>query len=513
MKQLFTLLAVTLSCTAMGQTPVGEVNDSLDAGNIKAGLLGLGDMWMSPDGSSSQCEFPKGSGRTIAYAGNLWLAGYDNTGTLRVAAQTYRQDGSDFWPGPVTPVFDTALGYNWARIWKINQSEIDEFLGLSTHTLTNTPAAILEWPGKGNPYARGNGGVSLTVDRDMAPFVDVDGSGTYDPLAGDYPAIKGQQMLWSCFNDQSKPHYNTGGLPLGIFIRLSAYAYNSGTAWDNAVFYEYDIVNTSTTTYDSFRLGFFADLDVNVFNDFIGFDSTHRMMVAFSGLSADTTFAATGVSILQIPSDIPGVAPAPAVLGLFNNDFTPDGNPESVADYNEYIRGRNKSGVYKDWGGQLKLDMSLPNGGYAPCDSGLMGYDKRLVISTGNISLPTNQGKKLVVALLASEHAGACPNLDLTGLDSVADAIWGEEPTGIASLPATQSLDVYPNPANTVLYVTAALPGTAPEVINMLGQRFQPAYTRQGNKLQVDVSSLPKGLYTLLLIKNGKTQSRVFVKQ
>ncbi len=55
----------------------------------------------------------------------------------------------------------------------------------------NTPIPILEWPANGNPFAKGAGGVALVVNHDLAPFVDVNGDGKYNPLLGDYPAMKG----------------------------------------------------------------------------------------------------------------------------------------------------------------------------------------------------------------------------------------------------------------------------------------------------------------------------------
>src|ERR1017187_5980338 len=45
-------------------------------------------------------EVPKGSGKHTIFAGAPWIGGIDNNGLLHVAAQTYRQTGSDFFPGP-----------------------------------------------------------------------------------------------------------------------------------------------------------------------------------------------------------------------------------------------------------------------------------------------------------------------------------------------------------------------------------------------------------------------------
>ena len=38
------------------------------------------------------------------FAGAVWLGGFDDGGNLKMAAQTYRSAGNDFWPGPLTLV-------------------------------------------------------------------------------------------------------------------------------------------------------------------------------------------------------------------------------------------------------------------------------------------------------------------------------------------------------------------------------------------------------------------------
>ena len=57
-------------------------------------------MWWDLVGNA-EYEVPKGSGKNSLFAGAIWIGGKDAAGNLKVAAQTYRQSGSDFWPGPV----------------------------------------------------------------------------------------------------------------------------------------------------------------------------------------------------------------------------------------------------------------------------------------------------------------------------------------------------------------------------------------------------------------------------
>ena len=83
---------------ASGCNPSNSKTD-LDVNNVRATIMGGGDMW--GDLSDAQYEIPKGGNKNSLFAGALWIGGVDAGGQLKVAAMTYRQDGNDFWPGPL----------------------------------------------------------------------------------------------------------------------------------------------------------------------------------------------------------------------------------------------------------------------------------------------------------------------------------------------------------------------------------------------------------------------------
>src|SRR6185436_19700400 len=66
----------------------------LDINNIRSPVYINGDMWWDLVGNA-QYEVPKDSRKYSLFAGALWLGGKDIGGNLKVAAQTYRQSGSD----------------------------------------------------------------------------------------------------------------------------------------------------------------------------------------------------------------------------------------------------------------------------------------------------------------------------------------------------------------------------------------------------------------------------------
>ena len=73
--------------------------DVLDINNVNTSV-GPGSMFW--DLNDARFEVPKGSNKHSIFAHDLWIGGVDDGGVLRLAAQTYRQNGNDYWPGPVS---------------------------------------------------------------------------------------------------------------------------------------------------------------------------------------------------------------------------------------------------------------------------------------------------------------------------------------------------------------------------------------------------------------------------
>ncbi|HRU61116.1 MAG TPA: hypothetical protein P5565_06555, partial [Bacteroidia bacterium] len=111
-----------------GCTPSKSRAD-LDINNVRTPIWINGDMWWDLVGNA-EYEVPKGSGKNSLFAGAIWIGGKDAAGNLKVAAQTYRQSGSDFWPGPVdtrdaTITADVCSQYD--KHWKITKAEVKDF--------------------------------------------------------------------------------------------------------------------------------------------------------------------------------------------------------------------------------------------------------------------------------------------------------------------------------------------------------------------------------------------------
>ena len=163
----------------------------LDIGNVRAKILMNGDMWTDLIGNS-QYEVPKNSHKYSLFAGALWIGGFDLGHNLKLAAQTYRQSGSDFWPGPMDTsnlTISSTVCAQYDRHWKVTKQEVMAFRDSFLAGTSITPSInIQQWPGNGIAFNN--------QAHHLAPFVDVNGDGIYNWLDGDYPAYTSPIQLW-----------------------------------------------------------------------------------------------------------------------------------------------------------------------------------------------------------------------------------------------------------------------------------------------------------------------------
>ena len=542
-------IAVCLSSfRADAQLPFNTM-DFVNINNIKASVLVHGDMWWDPVTQTSQCFYPNTSVKNISFAGALWMSGYDAGSQLHIASQMYRQNGNDYWPGPLdaSDTLTYATSTDWAKIWKINRTQIDTFLALATHTTANTPAPILQWPGKGNTYAQGNAGASLTITQNMAPFVDLNSNGIYEPLLGEYPSIMGDQALWWVFSDNGPTHNESRGKALGVEVHTMAYGYRRGTLADNIIFYDYSIINKSPNTYSNFRIGQFADMDLGTpTDDFVGFDSVHRMGYTYNGFTSDGVYGSNipiaGVTMIVLPGDaLPAVGPAGS-FGYFNNDtLSVVGNPVIDTEFNNYLRSKTKTGVHFTndyvgagtptigYGGGPLTNYVFPGdpsvlAQWSECSSGNVSGDRRFIITSNDFSFTPGTVQHVVMALVTTPAGlNACGDagLSLTGIHTIADTAWDLfhhplPPSAVNSVDNENNISIYPNPAHDQLNIAISGTNTVNEsiaVYNTLGQQMNVFINKAQSTRTIDLSSFPTGLYYVRYNNNSVQKTVSFIKE
>lgn len=352
----------------------------LDVNMVRARVNSTGGLFWDMKGSS-QYEVPKGSGHTATHAEALWIGGYDQQTNLRVAAK--RHTLQDFWPGPIlnsadTTTLETADQYD--KIWKVNRKMIEEFkymwdIGAVSLGTYSTPYDMVTWPG-----------IHPITGEMMAPFFDNNNDGIYNYLDGDYPEIRGDEMLWWVMNDFIPVHEQSGGMPMKVEIYMSFYAYVYENAPNDHIdkinyqtFMHADIINRSGQQYDSCYLGYYSELSLGyVWDDFTGCNVDLNTMYVYNGLPYDgngQSFAyggpnptppVYGITVLNGPLadendgvdndrdfivDEPGESCMMSSYMYFNCDGGLLGCPFTDADHYNYSTARWKDGSHMRYGG------------------------------------------------------------------------------------------------------------------------------------------------------------------
>ena len=371
----------------------------LNIGNVRTTILGGGDMWWNL--TEAQYEIPKNEGVHSLFAGSLWIGGLDNQNNLKIAAMTYRQTGSDFYPGPLnansnSPLFGSTSFEDcgdFNQHWVISKNEVEAYVTYqecvnNPDCDTNisfpnyvVPDVITNWPSSHYSFDGTN--------EYLAPFIDVDGDGIYNN--SDYPAydlnatgncltedyLYGDQSIWWVFNDAGNFHGETGGDQIGLEIQAQAFAFKTTDVLSDMTFYNYKIINRSNETLNETYFGQWVDPDLgNYLDDYVGCDVNLGLGYCYNGDDDDEGMQgsagyglnppAIGVDFFKGPLadeadgidndrdgtiDEPGEQIIMSKFVYYNNDETDYGNPETAEHYYGYLRGIWKNGQPMTYGG------------------------------------------------------------------------------------------------------------------------------------------------------------------
>ncbi|NVN95099.1 MAG: T9SS C-terminal target domain-containing protein [Bacteroidetes bacterium] len=299
----------------------------LNINNVRARINTGGDMWW--DFTASKYEIPRGSRKTSMFASALWIGGLDIDGNLKLAAQRFRQDGQDYWTGPLTTDgtadISSEVCKEYDRHYKITKKEVQDFIADPSKITT----VIEKWPAHGD--------VSKGQTRYLAPFRDLDGNYDYNPENGDYPyydftnslcptdpknqnpdgtwkpleptmesdpaspygvtvkggllvdqVLKGDMTLWWVFNDKGNDHTESKGASIGLEIRAQAFGFSTNDEINNMTFYTYEIINRSTYTLTQTYFSQWVDPDLGFYNDdFVGCDVARGLGYCYNGRATD----------------------------------------------------------------------------------------------------------------------------------------------------------------------------------------------------------------------------------
>ncbi|MEL6863520.1 MAG: hypothetical protein AAFP19_03830 [Bacteroidota bacterium] len=468
-------------CVAGTQQVDQEIN------NVRARLENSGGVWWD-GGAQGRYIVPKvdpASGQpevSSIFAGAVWIGGFDDGESLKIAAQTYGSGTgqSDFFPGPLTPdngatSSDTCA--KWDKFFKVLGSEIDVHLDNFLEAKTNgaaydpadIPQSIKGWPGRGNEFFFEIHKFELpNTIQGLAPFHDEDGDGEYTPQNGDFPIIQirgcdeeplyPDEMYFWIYNDAGGIHSQTNGDAIGMEVQVQAFAYATNDAINDMTFQRYKLINRATESIDSTFFAMWVDPDLGChLDDYIGCEPSRSLAYVYNqdpldGESScqDCQGAPTycdkipmlGVDYFRGPLDEFGEEIGMSSFIYYNNiTFNPPPgteDPGSAQEFYNLLSGSwidgtpiTSGGTGYNLGSTDRVNYVFPDrpddiSGWSMCTAGIPRIDPRTIQASGPFRLDPNAVNELIIGVVwVPEFDYPCPDIDrLLNADDVAQALF-----------------------------------------------------------------------------------------
>lgn len=513
---------------------INEGRAHLDINNINAVVNSFGYNFSTFPEYETEFEVPAGSGINSIFAFTLWLGGMDDNGELHLAAERYRQSGEDYFVGPVGDSYENQQLIDWNKVWKINNEELEYHKQNWWKPDYEPIENIKNWPAHGDPQFGQN--------PLLAPFIDYDGDGNYNPYTGDAPVIRGDQGVLMIYNDDLKIHTESDGQKIGAEIHATAYCYDCplDSIFNNTLFYHFDIINRSDTAYHDFYVGSFVDFDLgNPWDDFVGCDTMLNSFFAYNGDDNDEDNNSYG-------SNYPGYHNYPPAQGFtflnkelssfisFYNMISAMGQPYIAEEYYNSMRSMWIDGsplTYggNGYGGDVHVNFQFPGNPENPDEWSEVSAenepnDRNGMGVTGPFDFNPGDTIQLDIAFVfARDYEG--DNISSVSLlkERIAQLKWyyendstpcGDTWSGIVNYPVKNpSVMLYPNPASDILTIQLSGLGLVNsfKIYNSVGQLVMEG-SIEDPKFQLNVGHLTNGYYIIRINDNDNMMAEKFIK-
>ena len=398
-------------------------------------------------------EFVKGSGKHLIFEDGVIWGGYHRGRTIpKVGGSVYRHA---LQPGPITqsgtafviPVAADPSDPKY-RIYRVRPDinpkvpfetvqdgiQTDEVQYIARYE-SATPLNIYdqyiqdwtEWPANlGAPFTYG---VDAGGKQRVPPA-------PYDPLY-DVPGKPGaDQTLWYVSNDldSSLTAAFAGSPSIGLEVQRTIWGYHRTGAMDQSIFSSTLIINKSGAPVDTMYFGQWSDPDIgNGGDDLIGCDTTRDLGYAYNGYPTDAVYGsqipAAGFALLQGP-----MVPSPSDSAVFNLRRRHGYRNLRLTSFTFFSSGFIEYADIPVLGGDIEwyraLQGLIPGSGAPYMDPltnlptrlpfsgdpvtktgwydglyGLLPNDRRLMVSTGPLTMASGDTQEIVVANLAGVGA------------------------------------------------------------------------------------------------------------
>lgn len=569
---------------------VGRSFVEIEAENLRARLMNQGDMFWNAV-ASPKFEWPKGSGKHLCFASCFWFGGKDSaTGKLITAVQTYRGAGAirNFWPGPIVtsqqPVIEYPVCSYWDQHFVLDRASfLSHMEALEVNALPlqddQIPEQVRRWPAKGNSYLKAEAmllgvGNNASFDEDLAPFVDANGNGIYDPKNGDYPDMGNRlSMVWWVMNDAgNKKNYEDNRLEIpsaNLEFQVLAYtfpSFNGQHYLSNSLFMNWKVINKGNRILENCYNGLFTDPDIGIYkDDFVQCHPVKNLALAYNRDNVDSTVnilygygenpPALAFKILRSPGPVSdqdgidnnrnGQVDEPGeeriMTGLIvipNHPEAPNGDPVLTFSYYRRLLGRFSDSTQITYGGMGTNQNSTPTTFMFPGNNDPLGIamggtvqnpvqkspwydsvtgstydDRRMLLCSGPFRFQPGQAYTYSFCNLVGFGGNNLENRDK--LYSISDSLEAYLPL-LSQRPAVnptkeEEVHVYPNPSRGEVNIHAGSAISSVIVTDMRGK--QMAVQERGMKLmRLDCSTLQKGIYFIsVLTKKGREMKKLIL--
>ncbi len=497
----------------------------LEVNDIRAMINSYGYQFCDITEYTPWFEVPKGSGVSSLFSMTLWLGGKDGSANLHVAAEKYRQIGTDYFNGPFADFYADNYDFIWNKLWKIGREELEDHQHNWSEPGYEMPQDIQNWPAHG-AFATGQA-------PQLAPYIDWNGDKTYQPEWGDMPAVRGDQSLFFMYNDDYDNHTESGGTKIGVDVMGQAYGFDcpDDSVMNQTLFVHYDIINRSDQSYFQFCAGIYADFDLGfAWDDYVGCDTNLQAMYVFNGDNEDeisTIWGGTGYGTAPPAMAIVFLDQPLSAFVVPSNVTGPASLPYEDDEYYNNLRGLWRDGTEIMYEGSPTRLMytgdPVANTGWTESLSGNAPNDRRVIGSVEPVDLLIGDTLSIDLGLIwARDYEGDNISSLAVLKERIQELRWYYENDSLPcggkwlTVPEKQqnqtTFSVYPNPAKDFLNINLTDHGRHSYWIHdCFGRTVRKGVMSQ--QKQIDISGLSEGIYFLTLSDQTNSTTKKFLKR
>ena len=298
--------------------------------------------------NNSGLFFPKGTIKTAVYESGIWIGGKVHGAPqddIRVAIAEYSQEfqpgtmtGPTSWADPALPQFTTYKVKRWTGT-PSDTAHVERDAASVGRDRTLDPLEHHSW----SEYM--SGAVPYGAPWKLYDLPDPAHPGAFVSVPG--PDVKGDQMLWSVYNDgDPEVHVNRSGrsAPMGVEVQQSTFAFDRQGALGNTVFLDYKVINKSANSYDSCYVIVWSDPDLGgAGDDLVGCDTTLSVGYVYNATNTDQLYGDRPPCVGYDYFKGPEVNGTP--LGMSAFIFYINGtDPQNATQTYNYMRGTSADG-------------------------------------------------------------------------------------------------------------------------------------------------------------------------